>query len=269
MYSIPSIVIAAALFGLMLVTMQSGRRFARIFQRNEDADAKTQANAVQASLLGLLALLLGFTFSTSLGRYDQRSNAVVDEAKAFSDAFRALDLLQNPDGLQTALKTYGDLRVAATAIDGAHEDERKAHAEKTQVAYDALWTIMAEKVRVQSDPMAPRVAASISALGLAFQSRTAAIDRHVPEMVLALLFLTFIILGGVIGFASAVSDVRPGLPVYAIMSLVAILTFLILDLDRPRRGIVKIDQSPLFTAVAAAIGQAGTLGNMPKLNHGG
>ncbi len=54
-----------------------------------------------------------------------------------------------------------------------------------------------------------------------------------------------------IGFASAISGVRPGVPIYAMMILIVILVFLIIDLDRPRRGLIEVDQTKLITTVEA------------------
>src|SRR4051812_5901083 len=44
-----------------------------------DDDSKAHINATQSSTLGILALLLAFTFSLSLQRFDTRSDAMVDE----------------------------------------------------------------------------------------------------------------------------------------------------------------------------------------------
>ncbi len=80
-------------------------------------------------------------------------------------------------------------------------------------------------------------------------SRDAAIDRHVPELVLYLLFGAFVLLGGIVGFSSGLSGVRFGLSAYSPMLLIAILVFIITDLDRPRRGLTQADQSPVEAVV--------------------
>ena len=68
MYDLPSYLIAFTLFVLILLTMQLGRKLGKRRHARETEDSKHQANTVQGSLIGLLALLLGFTFSLSLGR---------------------------------------------------------------------------------------------------------------------------------------------------------------------------------------------------------
>jgi hypothetical protein len=86
----------------------------------------------------------------------------------------------------------------------------------------------------------------------AFGMRDAELDRHVPEPVLYLLFLTFIYLGWMLGFAPSLAGEQPPLTMVAMVSLVVLLLFVIVDLDRPRRGIIEVDQTPM-RAVAASI----------------
>lgn len=94
-------------------------------------------------------------------------------------------------------------------------------------------------------------ATSLNEVSDTLAARNAAINRHVPELVLVLLFATFIMLGGVAGYSSAISGVRPGVPLYALMILIVVLVFLIIDLDRPRRGLIEVDQSALVSTAAA------------------
>lgn len=68
MYSQSNVLIVLGLFFLMLLAMEVGFRSGRRKQANA-TEAVTQANAVLASMLGLLALLLAFTFSAALQRY--------------------------------------------------------------------------------------------------------------------------------------------------------------------------------------------------------
>lgn len=71
-------------------------------------------------------------------------------------------------------------------------------------------------------------------------------SRHVPELVLLLLFVTFLLVGAVVGFAAGVANHRPSLVTYMLVGLMAVLVFLILDLDRPRRGVVQVNYASLI-----------------------
>jgi hypothetical protein len=71
--------------------------------------------------------------------------------------------------------------------------------------------------------------------------RDAALDRHVPELVLFSLYGTFILTGSSLGYAAGVAGSRVSKGNYILVSLVVVLVFIIIDLDRPRRGLIEFD----------------------------
>jgi len=251
MYDIPSYFISAGLFVLMISAMFLGSVSGKRLQRNENEESKNQANSVQGSLLGLLALLLGFTFSLSLGRYDQRSIEVVNEANAIGTAWLRTDFVSEDrrDEVKAAMRLYGQHHLNAATVSSVDGTQRADYIAAAEAVFAELWVLATLETSERPTPVALSFATSLNDMIDALSSRDAAIDRHVPELVLFLLFGTFILLGGVIGFASAISNVRPGVPVYAMMGLIVILVFLIVDLDRPRRGLIAVDQTKLITTV--------------------
>jgi flagellar basal body-associated protein FliL len=76
-YDKNSIIIIITLFILMLIINQIGYSFGLRNKDAENTEMKSQSPAIQAGILGLLALLLGFTFNMSLQRYDGRSSVVI------------------------------------------------------------------------------------------------------------------------------------------------------------------------------------------------
>ncbi|MDO6806685.1 hypothetical protein Q4595_29770, partial [Wenyingzhuangia sp. 1_MG-2023] len=62
-------------------------------QSRTDDEVKTLTGSIQASILGLLALLLGFTFSMAMQRYDNRTMALIDEANTMGTAMLRAQLL--------------------------------------------------------------------------------------------------------------------------------------------------------------------------------
>ncbi len=253
MYDIPSYILSFILFLLMLVAMWSGTSFGKRRQDTENEDSKGQANAVQGSLLGMLALLLGFTFSLSLGRFDQRSIEVVNEANAIGTAWLRTDLLSDErrDAAKDLLRQYGQIREETVGVSADDTAGRAELIAKAEAVFADLWVLASDEARDFTNPVAMAFVGSLNDMIDALSARDAAINRHVPELVLFLLFGTFILLGGVVGYSSAISGVRPGVPVYALMTLIVVLVFLIIDLDRPRRGLIEVDQSKLISTVAA------------------
>ena len=77
---ISSVAITATLFAVIIAANEVSFHVGRFIQYRTDEEIKTLTVAIQASILGLLALLLGFSFSMSMQRYDNRSQALISEA---------------------------------------------------------------------------------------------------------------------------------------------------------------------------------------------
>jgi hypothetical protein len=197
--------------------------------------------------------LLGFTFSLALNRFDDRSEALVAEANALGTAYLRADLLQAERGTEARelLQAYGTNRIEAGGLSAADYASRAERRREAQAIAARLWRLASAESHENPGPAAVSFATALNGAFDAFSARDAAIDRHVPELVLFLLFGTFLLLGAVVGYSSTISGVRPGVPVYSLMILIVVLVFLIVDLDRPRRGLIAIDHSPLREAVAA------------------
>lgn len=96
MYNQNSILIVTILFVFILLAYEAGYRIGKYYQRKSDVDVKTQTNTIQAGTLGLLALILGFTFNMALQRYNNRSQAVIHEANAIGTCLLRTQLLTTP-----------------------------------------------------------------------------------------------------------------------------------------------------------------------------
>jgi NAD/NADP transhydrogenase beta subunit len=93
LYSVPTYVLALALLLMSLAMIVFGRRVGARGASEVSRAETSQVSALRGSLLGLLALLVGFSFSLALGRYNDRSLAVVTEANAIGTAWLRSDLL--------------------------------------------------------------------------------------------------------------------------------------------------------------------------------
>lgn len=253
LYSLPSALIAAALFVLILISIRMGTAAGRRFKSELNEQSRKQAIAVQGSLLGLLALLLGFTFSLALSRYDDRSAKVIAEANAIGTAWLRTDLVGNDrrEEAKDLLRRYATVRLETSLLSTIQSADRLELSAEAEAAFAELWALAAEEAREAGSPVAMGFAGSLNDMIDALALRNAAVNRHVPELVLFLLFGTFLILGGVIGYSNELSNIRSGVPTYAVVTLIVILVFLIIDLDRPRRGLITVDQSSLRSVVAA------------------
>ena len=137
------------------------------------------------------------------------------------------------EDVKTQLRAYVDLRIKADALSTVEGEWRVLSAEAARIQ-TALWDQARRAAELAPNPVtsglfhpgAERPHRQLSG------RRDAALNRHVPEIVLWLLFATFLISGLIVGFAAGVGGRRPSWATFAMVTLILVLVFVILDLDR-------------------------------------
>ncbi len=246
LYGYSSIAIAAALFAAIVIFNELGFRVGRYIQTRTDTEVKALTGAIQASILGLLALLLGFTFSMSMQRFDNRSMALIDEANAIGTVMLRVQLLpeQYQNQADRLLQDYTSLRVAIGQLDLTRLEERNAFNKKIASLQNELWLLAISATN--DDPRPVTTGAFVKSLNDLIDSqgkRNALLQMQVPEVVLILLFIVFISSGGIMGYSSGLSGKRIVAPISLVSLLITLIVFIIIDLDRPKRGLIQVNQS--------------------------
>ncbi len=143
----PFLVLVVTFAGLWLSGWAGTKRFQRL--RAQIAEMRDDFSVVQGATLTLLGLIIGFTFSMALGRYDQRKNLEEEEANAIGTEFLRAELLPAAEGarVRAALKGYLDLRIAFyTTRDEAELAQLEAKTGKSQAE---LWAIIRQAAAAQ------------------------------------------------------------------------------------------------------------------------
>jgi Na+/glutamate symporter len=90
-------------------------------------------------------------------------------------------------------------------------------------------------------------------------TRDAALNRHVPDFVLLVMFTTIVLMTATLGYASGIAGHRVTLAAFVLVVLIALFVYLILDLDSPRRGVIRVSHDSMLSleqAIGAAQGHA-------------
>ena len=115
--------VAISLFVFMALAIELGYRTGIKFRIGDDQDRKEQINAIAQGLVVLLSLLLSFTLTMAVSRYDHRRELIVREADAIGTTYlRAATLGQPYQGnVEQLLRNYVDARLGffATGSDAA------------------------------------------------------------------------------------------------------------------------------------------------------
>lgn len=249
MYNQNSLLIITILFITLVIAIEVGYRIGRKHDPRSNKEAKSHVQAIQTSLLGILALLLGFTFSLALQRYDNRNVAVVDESVAIGTVYLRSQMLPDSvrDDAQQVLRDYVDVRVAETTVSLADPKHRLALLAQATENQHTLWGYAMAALEEDDRPATTGLfIQSLNDLINSYEKRNAALDRHIPEIVLFLLYGTFIMTWGIVGYAAGVTGHRTPFVAYIMLMLIVLLVFVIIDLDRPRRGLIEINHTSLY-----------------------
>tara|TARA_B110000438_G_scaffold303173_1_gene363540 strand:- start:6565 stop:7365 length:801 start_codon:yes stop_codon:yes gene_type:complete len=251
MYDKNSLIIIITLFILMLIINQIAYTLGRRNKDVENAEMKTQSTAIQTGIIGLLALLLGFTFNMSLHRYDARSSAVIEEAGAINRVAMQAKLLpiEIREAVFSELEVYLTLRISLSQVDLSNPEQRRNINKKVNKSQANLIELaQKELVNPKSLLIANGFYQSLSSMIQIENKRTAMLRLHVPEPVLFLLFGVFVTVGGMLGYNSGLGKKRPAFPTILLFTLIVLVVFIIIDLDRPKRGIIQVNQDSLHDA---------------------
>ncbi|HJS07890.1 MAG TPA: hypothetical protein VJ809_09525 [Pirellulales bacterium] len=242
---------ALPLWGLLLasavllgVSVEIGYRAGR-WRHAQTPDEKEQpVGAMVASILGLLALVLAFTFSLAASRFDDRRQTVLAEANAIGTTYLRSRLLPEPQRSEIArlLREYVDLRIRG--VEEGHLDEAIARSEQLHAL---LWA--------QTSAVADKDSHSIIT-GVFVQSLNDVIDLHaermqvgirsrIPLVIWAALFGLAILSMAAVGYQSGIcaTSRSPAMP--GLVLAFAIVLALIADLDRPREGLLQVSQQAM------------------------
>jgi Protein of unknown function (DUF4239) len=242
--------IIAALLVAMTIAAELGFRLGRRWYPRFDDARRGHFGSILGSLLGLLALLLSFTFAMSANRYDVRRQLVLNDANALEGLYLQSSLLPEAPrkSFKQLLKGYVDLRsrVALMRHD-ASVKEASGLPTQSETLHGQMWNAVRESTQLEPPP---RIADSmfkglIDALSI-HRSRVFSWESRVPDSVIWLLLLGCIAGVCAIGLAGGLGNHR-GLPARVIVTVLLCATiYVVLDLDRPHEGLIQISQSPML-----------------------
>ena len=113
-FALFALAIAAVFFASSIFLLNFGRHLGlRYLQQQKDAANMAGLATVEGAVFALIGLLLAFTISGALQRFDERRQLVVQEANAASTAHDRLGLFEGDGGrnLQAKLKDYVEARI--------------------------------------------------------------------------------------------------------------------------------------------------------------
>jgi hypothetical protein len=234
---------------LILGVCEIGRRVGARAVGRGGGDVSTLEGAV----LGLLALMIAFSFAIALSRFEARRDAVLDEANAIDTTALRARLLPSPYGAEAlkSLREYVQIRLGITQK-VASTAELKSTIDRSNEIQEALWQ-NAMSLAAKDTGMATSL--YIQALNGMIDSQAKhleALRSRVPNIVFVALYGVAMMAFALAGYANGLLEVRRvRLPVYITGVLVSAVILLIQDLDRPTGGFIQVSQQPMIDTAAS------------------
>jgi hypothetical protein len=230
----------------LLLMAEVGYRLGRRLFTANDSNRRSQIGAVQAAVLGLLALLLGFTFSMAADRYDSRRELVLQHANAIGTAWLRGGMLPDAHAqpVRDLLREYVDLHVRAH---DALRDRATIAADRRRIAEirSALWQHAEASAREAPDDITATFVETLNDVIDTEAARVAASTNRIPPGVWLILVVAAAVGCWTSGYGAGATGVRSPLTGVLLPLLATVVMLLILDLTNERRGIISVSQQPL------------------------
>ncbi len=239
------LVILVLTYAVMALAAQIGLSFRRNQPQLEDADYHDRGIVFGASLT-LLGLLIGFTFSMAISRYDQRNNCEEQEANAIGAEYLRADLLPQQDAvtLRLKLREYLDQRI--NFFRRASDAELQAANAATARLQSEMWSAVLPRATTQPTAVTSLIIAGMNDVLNAHGYTQAAWWNRIPVGAWLLLFLVALFSNGLAGY-NLRSLRAANLRLLVFPLIISIAFFLIAEIDSPRRGLIQVTPQNLIT----------------------
>jgi hypothetical protein len=243
--SIPGILsIASGLLAVLLLSLEAGFRRGSRAVRVHDVAPSAQVGAVQGAILGMLGLLLAFSFAAAASRFLERQDLIVQEANAIGTAYLRAELIDEParSDLRQVLAEYTRHRIEAGAQ--FRRDPSGSEAAKIERMHDRIWGSAVSGVRARPE-LTVAVLNPVNDVIDLHSTRVFAAQKHLPALVLMLLIASAMLALGVIGYGCGVGERRSAAMTVPLAIVIALALWITIDLDYPRAGFLQLSDAPL------------------------
>jgi len=238
------IAMAGGLLATLVVALETGYRVGLRIRRLDPEGGGPQVGTIQAAVLGLLGLLLAFSFAAAGSRFLERQDLIVQEANAIGTAYLRADFLPEPhrSELQAALKEYTLHRIATSErlVEGwdasLRTDVERMHGRIWRAARDGV---------VARPEFAVTILPPVNDVIDLHSTRLGAVRKHIPWVVMCLLLVCSLLCVGIIGYGGGIDGHRRLPMSLSLALLVAASLWITIDFDHPRKGLLRISDAPL------------------------
>ena len=244
--TIPTYLLDISTFLIFLLFFEIGYLIGK-YRRSKSVEKSDAAiSPATASILGLFAFLIAFTFNLSAQKLDTRKQNVLIEANAIGTAHLRADLLQNPyrSRIKELLREYTDVRLKVVSVTG---DKEAKYLAKSLEIHDLLWDEAVAASKEANDATIKLVIESLNEVFDMHSNRVAAsIYNRIAGNIWLMLFTVGVLGILMTGIQGGLSGPRRYIAIIPLILAFTVVFALIEDMDNPSRGLFKVGQQPMI-----------------------
>jgi len=248
-YLIDHRLIALVMVVLLLSACEIGYRLGLARQDAPDS-LRTLMTGIGGAMLGLLGLLLGFALTMAISRWDERRDIIIKEANAIGTLSLRAGLLEEPLGgrLREALHAYTEARIT---LGGSRDRPDVLHTalSESEDIHAVIWSVV-ERANVPSTTNATLASLISSANELIdlHELRLASLQNQLPSALFYLLLSLAALSVALLAWSFGAASQRGRAPMILLALLIGAVLLLIMDVNRPQRGIIGVGVASLERA---------------------
>lgn len=231
---------------LLLAFSEAGFRFGLRLYAAKDEGRKTQIGGVQGAVLGLLGLLLGFTFAMAVSHYDGRRGLVLKEANAIGTTWLRASLLPEAQvaPVKELLRRYTEARLNYQRL--ADDPAKLAEGLRVCAGLQAeLWTHATAAAKEAPTPITATFIVALNETIDVDAERLAAGRARIPAGVWLLVIMVAACGCFTTSYGAGAEGERSTLGGVFLPLLFTVVIVLIFDLSHSRQGMITVSQQPM------------------------
>ncbi|HMT28127.1 MAG TPA: DUF4239 domain-containing protein [Bacteroidia bacterium] len=243
---IGSVALALGMFLAMFIFMEVGRRVGISRLKNDPEGFQKGIGTVEGAIFGLLGLLIAFTFSGAASRFEDRRWLITEETNNIGTAYLRIGLLATEDQpkMKALFREYLDSRIA-TYKKVPDMAAVKAEYNNSVRLQQEIWdfSLVAGKNPNAMPDAIKLMTPSLNDMIDITTTRLIAVETHPPIIIFGMLTVLSLISALLAGFGMAGSKNRSLLHMVAFAVMMPMIIYVIMDLEYPRLGFIRIDQA--------------------------
>ncbi len=238
--------LALAMLAVIVVASEIGYR-AGAKRKDAPDSLRSLMSGTGAAQLGILGLLLGFTLSMAIARWDDRRDVIVAESNAIGTLWLRAGLLQEPlrEELRSALREYTDTRIA---LGGSRSDLNTLRSAKSEgeALHARIWSVVerADQPGTSNAIHSTLITAANEVIDL-HELRVASLENYLPPLLILLMPGVAAVAVGFLAWTFGAASERGRTAILFLSLVICVVLLLIMDVNRPQRGTIEVGLTPL------------------------